>query len=407
MASLLAQTLGFIGPKIGSAAASWVFQKSVNSLFESDNALIRNDIRALSTKVEQIQTSVNNLVKQIDAMKIVLRSDTLNEKLTIINSHYDTILLIFQAVLDIENSPKEKQQAQLNDSQKRLRQKLKDCVHDLPEALKGIHVFLGESGENNIVVDVRNKVLADSRDFVVYYSRMKLWMQRLWLVEAKALYLLRMAHQTAGVNYFEGLHFIETYTKPTGILKEQATHFENTVGHHVISLFDALAKNNGSVAVQFRNHALSPITRRAEGDPINNVWRPALPFPDGVNLAFSLDKHSFTAWDPSALTPYQFTITAKDAAQGRSYYMSHWYGEILGFGIRCYLPESIGGSAGSWYVKPGPNGGDYFNLEYVPGPNNFGARASYFLRHSEVYLDLDNALEPADVRYRWHLDVQS
>lgn len=254
MASLMMSALTIIGPKLGSAAASWVFKQGVDAVFGKETDQIRDDIRNVSAKVDKVQQSVDGIARQLPQHLMTLRKDNLDSYVGKINTKHLQVNLVLLECADSAGLSAAKREAKLKDIRLRLLELLTQIKNELPECLGAIHRFLTETGDKSILQLARDKSHDASLDFISYYLKMQAFISPLWLAEMKGLYLLQIAADAPGVYFMDGPGLISTFVGPGGHIAAQQAHFNNVVGPYVITLYNHVMKYApyGYIPIRFR-----------------------------------------------------------------------------------------------------------------------------------------------------------
>lgn len=307
-----------MGKAIPGAAGGWLFKVAADKLSGGDASTekIRSDIKALANQVSQVQTSVDQLSKQLSNVLLELRFDRLTSLTTKITASYDGVFFALQECLNMPKDWTEQQRAsKLQDARIRVEEILRLCVNELPTSLEGIHSLLNSQDSQSVLSLAKARSLDNSLDFLSYVCKMKAFALPFWIAEAKALSLLQMAVDTPSVHFAGGESTVKKYND---YATTQEGTFNHVVGTHVLSLVDAVMKKphdptpvewqiaDHQWLVPYPSQGVSHISHQTSPHPwvLKPVSDISQPKPDGSYAfeMFTFETKGFATWGSTGLS---------------------------------------------------------------------------------------------------------
>ncbi|KAF5609112.1 uncharacterized protein FSUBG_4267 [Fusarium subglutinans] len=198
---------------------------------------------------EELKRTVDTLSRELPEALHHLRSDSLRESLTKIETMYDTITDLMETAVtlpeEISNAERDKK---LKAIQTRLEDRLKMCSNEIPGILDRINDFLAEDGPRSFLRQSVQKAFDNSNDFVGYYEKSKTSMLNYWVVVVKGIYLLQMAYDAPNVDFSEGMLTIQ---RQMGKLDNQEQTFKEVVGQNTVRMVERALLRPSSIPVMF------------------------------------------------------------------------------------------------------------------------------------------------------------
>nr|XP_036587160.1 uncharacterized protein CTRU02_02933 [Colletotrichum truncatum]KAF6797891.1 hypothetical protein CTRU02_02933 [Colletotrichum truncatum] len=219
-----------------------------------------------------------------------------------------------------------------------------------------------------------------STDFLSYYMKMETFFGQIWIAEAKALSLLKMARQWPRMHFAEADDTIDKYQS---YLVSQEKAFEKVIGPHVMVLVEAVRKNPGGlVLVNFQTYDKSWPHPRSDPDLGVHVL--------GVGNRKDIKEHpwalklSCPIEEPTPEGSYPFELVSLEPSDPDCPLVS----------APCLSPCIMvpGNSKASWLIKPLENGKFSFSfyslsmdLDALPSTMGLG---KFYEKSNGLYLDL-------------------
>ncbi|KAF4955994.1 hypothetical protein FGADI_4167 [Fusarium gaditjirri] len=133
---------------LAGEAGTWVFKQILHSASSgSDTSKIRRDIFGAVTEMKELKRAMDTLSRELPDALLQLRSDSLRESLTRIETMYDTITDLMETAVTLpEDISDVEHDKKLMTIQTRLEDRLGMCSNDIPGILDRINDFLAEDG---------------------------------------------------------------------------------------------------------------------------------------------------------------------------------------------------------------------------------------------------------------------
>ncbi|CVK91983.1 uncharacterized protein FMAN_07016 [Fusarium mangiferae] len=352
---------------IAGAAGAKAFEKGFEEFFGSDEGNIKNEIADVKKDLKEaiglirdVKKSIDNLASQLADSILQLRSDSLKSHLTKIDSLYNGIIDIFETVVrDSEIADLEKRQEKMRDLQKRLDNRLKEAVKEVPESLEQINSFLGEEGKNSFLQQLAQRAFDNSEEFRIFYLRCRALVYSYWAVVGRGIEFLEMATKSPKVHFSEGE---KTTARHLGYLEKQQQLFESSVGKATIDLYNSLMEVEGEMKLPIwfatgDGSGLGKVSHLIPSTPIpiaSGGWQKWYLIP--ASGRESLDSFSGSAyWLQEIETgDYLGIVTA-----GGGYNSARFV--VKGHGLK--IPVQW-----NWFIKPAAPGSDRFTIRQEDSP---------------------------------------
>ncbi|KAJ3537925.1 hypothetical protein NM208_g6121 [Fusarium decemcellulare] len=224
---------------LAGEAGTWVFKQILNTASGgSDTEKIRQDISGAVKEIRELKHAVDNLSQRLSDALLQLRSDSLKESLTKIETMYDTIADLIETAISLpEDLSKEERNKKVWAIQARIEDRLKAYSNEIPGILDRINDFLTEDGKNAFLRQAAQQAFDSSTDFIGYYGKTKTLILSYWVVVVKGICLLQMAYDAPNVDFYEGKLTIQ---RQKDKLEKQERVFRSIVGENTIKLAESL-----------------------------------------------------------------------------------------------------------------------------------------------------------------------
>ncbi|KAJ5912683.1 hypothetical protein N7504_001566 [Penicillium tannophilum] len=230
---------------------------------KSDTEILQDTLEAglekLSNQIQAVQKTVDRIERQGNRILLTMKLDQIKDIINNIDDTYKSVVWFLGEISRISklSIPADEKAKQLSPFQSELTERLRPAKA-LPKDLRRMHEFLSDKSEEGLPSQMAKQALEQSNDFLSYYCNMKSQMVYYWMIQGKAMALLRLAHNSPDINFLDGPHRIQEVVDN---LKEQQKIFKSKLGEKtelgekIADLADAFLKApSGQVTVQMMRH---------------------------------------------------------------------------------------------------------------------------------------------------------
>ncbi|KAF5009759.1 hypothetical protein FDECE_4032 [Fusarium decemcellulare] len=188
---------------LAGEAGTWVFKQIISTVSGgSDAENIRRDISGAAKEIQEFKEAVDNLSRRLSDALLQLRSDSLKESLTKIETMYDTTADLMETAISLpEEFSEEERRKEIWAIQARIEDRLKTYSNEIPSILDRINDFLTEDGKNAFLRQAAQHAFDSSTDIIGYYGKTKTLVLGYWVVVVKGISLLQMAYDVPNVEF--------------------------------------------------------------------------------------------------------------------------------------------------------------------------------------------------------------
>jgi hypothetical protein len=230
-------------------------------------------------------------------------------------------------------------------------------------ALRQIHVYLVGQGENSLLALLRKQSLKENNDMYVHYSKLRAVLIEYYLIQARAIELLKLVIADPNVDFTEGPKVVEDIN---GHIDAQEAFFAQMIPADIVNLCLALARESQ----MGQNISISNVPVGGGIHPGDK--RQCFATKDGSKQWAIKPSQSLTAPDKSKAKEHDYFIFFRDGNEDRYMYFTRSpygiYGNVVAytFGDACttYMSDIFKSSV-KWRLKMNDNG--KVNLVRKPG----------------------------------------